>query len=110
MINLKQQDFAGAIMRLLQAYDKAQAEGCSVKELTRFKVQELHMINCFQSVFNAIEYVPNSSFILPRNMAQNNLIESNMTCMRNRYELNEALFKDLIGNLNWKKFSERIQA
>ena len=97
-------------MRLLQAYDKAQAEGCSVKELTRFKVQELHMINCFQSVFNTIEYIPNSSFILPRNMAQNNLIESNMTAMRNRYNLNEAQFKGLIGNLNWKKFSERIQA
>ena len=33
-----------------------------------------------------------------------------MTAMRNRYNLNEAQFKGLIGNLNWKKFSERIQA
>ena len=47
LINLKQQDFSGAIMSLLQSYDKAQAEGCSAKELTRFKVQEFHMINCF---------------------------------------------------------------
>ena len=30
--------------------------------------------------------------------------------MRNRYDLNKAQFKGLIGNLNWKKFSERIQA
>ena len=68
------------------------------------------MINCFQSVFNSIEYIPYSSFILPRNMAQNNLIDQNMTAMRNRYNLNQAQFKELIGNLNWKRFSERIQA
>jgi hypothetical protein len=43
-------------------------------------------------------------------MTQNNLIESNMTAMRNRYELNSTQFKELIGNLNWKRFSERIQA
>jgi len=42
-------------------------------------------------------------------MVQNNLVESNMTAMKDRYELNASLFKDLIGNLNWKKFSERIQ-
>lgn len=66
------------------------------------------MINCFQSVFNSIEYIPYSSFILPRNMAQNNLIDQNMTAMRNRYNLNQAQFKELIGNLNWKRFSERI--
>jgi hypothetical protein len=68
------------------------------------------MINCFQAVFNNIEYTPNSSFILPRNMTQNNLIESNMTALHNRYELNSAQFKELIGNLNWKRFAERIQA
>jgi len=43
-------------------------------------------------------------------MAQNNLIDQNMTAMRNRYNLNQAQFKELIGNLNWKRFSERIQA
>ena len=65
-------------------------------------------MNCLQSVFNTIEYVPGSSFILPRNMTQNNLVESNMTAMKSRYELNESQFKELIGNLNWKRFSERI--
>jgi len=53
--------------------------------------------------------VPGSSFILPRNLAQNNLVELNMTAMKNRFELNQAQFKELIGNLNWKRFSERIQ-
>ena len=71
-------------------------------------MQELHLINCFQAAFNNIEYKNNSDFILPRNMAQNNLIESNMTAMGNRFELNKSQFKDIIGNLNWKKFSERI--
>ena len=77
-------------MRLLQAYEKAQAEGCNLKELTRFKTQELHIINQFQQFFNNIDYVPNSSFILPRNMVQNNLVESNMTAMKDRYELNQS--------------------
>ena len=67
-------------------------------------------MNCFQAVFNNIDYVPDSSFILPRNMTQNNLIESNMTALKNRYALNEKQFKELIGSLNWKRFSERIQA
>ena len=43
-------------------------------------------------------------------MTQDNLIESNMTALRNRFELNADQFKELIGNLNWKRFSERIQA
>ena len=68
------------------------------------------MINCFHNIFNNIEYVKESSFILPRNMAQNNLIESNMTAMKDRFYLNKSQFKELIGNLNWKRFSERIQA
>lgn len=92
------------------AFEQALSEGCNLKELTRFKIQELHVLNCLNSVFNEIDYVPNSSFILPRNMTQNNLIESNMTALGNRYELNAAQFKELIGNLNWKRFSERIQA
>jgi len=41
-------------------------------------------------------------------MAQNNLIETNMTALKDRYDLNAGLFKELIGNLNWKRFSERI--
>ena len=32
-----------------------------------------------------------------------------MTAMRDRFDLNAGQFKELIGNLNWKKFSERIQ-
>lgn len=47
LVSLKQQDFSGAISRLLTAFEKANKEDCGVKELTRFKVQELHMINCF---------------------------------------------------------------
>ncbi len=33
-----------------------------------------------------------------------------MTAMKDRYDLNKGQFKELIGSLNWKRFSERIQA
>ena len=29
--------------------------------------------------------------------------------MKSSYELDRALYKEMIGNLNWKKFSDRIQ-
>ena len=42
-------------------------------------------------------------------MTSNNLIEANMNAMRGSYELDKGLYKEMIGNLNWKKFSDRIQ-
>jgi hypothetical protein len=33
----------------------------------------------------------------------------NTNALSQTYELDEDLFKDLIGHLNWKKFSERMQ-
>ena len=32
-----------------------------------------------------------------------------MNAMKSSYELDRALYKEMIGNLNWKKFSDRIQ-
>ena len=32
-----------------------------------------------------------------------------MNAMRISYDLDKELYKDLIGNLNWKRFSDRIQ-
>ena len=32
-----------------------------------------------------------------------------MNAMRGSYELDNALYKDMIGNLNWTKFADRIQ-
>ena len=67
------------------------------------------MINCFKQAFNQVEYTQNSRFVLPRNLTSNNLVEANMNAMRGSYELDKSLYKELIGNLNWKKFSDRIQ-
>ena len=66
------------------------------------------MINCFKHAFNQVEYKSQSKFILPRNLTSNNLVEANMNAMRTSYDLDKGLYKDLIGNLNWQKFSERI--
>ena len=67
------------------------------------------MINSFKHAFNQVEYKSQSKFILPRNLTSNNLIEANMNAMKTSYDLDKELYKDLIGNLNWKKFSDRIQ-
>ena len=67
------------------------------------------MINCFKHAYNQVEYIPNAQFNLPRNLTSNNLIEANMNAMRGSYELDKGLYKEMIGNLNWKKFSDRIQ-
>ena len=56
-----------------------------------------------------MEYTPNALFVLPRNLTSNNLIEANMNAMRGSYELDKNQYKEKIGNLNWKKFSDRIQ-
>ena len=67
------------------------------------------MIQSFKHAFNQVEYAPNALFNLPRNLTSNNLIEANMNAMRGSYELDKGLYKEMIGNLNWKKFSDRIQ-
>jgi len=72
-------------------------------------VQEYHVINCFKHAFNQVEYTPNARFVLPRNLKGNPLVEANMNAMRGNYELDKNLYKEMIGNLNWRKFSDRIQ-
>ena len=67
------------------------------------------MINSFKHAFNQVEYTPNARFVLPRSLTTNNLIEANMNAMRGSYELDKTLYKDMIGNLNWTKFADRIQ-
>ena len=108
-MDLKAQDVGSAISQLLRSFDQAQAEGCSESEKARFKIQEYHVINCFKHAFNQVEYTPNARFVLPRNLTSNNLIEANMNAMRGSYELDKALYKEMIGNLNWKKFSDLME-
>lgn len=47
-------------------------------------------------------------FYLPKSLKHDNLVEINMSAIQETFELDKEYFKDLIGNLNWNKFSERI--
>ena len=67
------------------------------------------MLNCLTNMFNQVEYVDKSGFNLTAAQAHDNLIEANMQALKSTYDLNEKLFKSVIGNLNWAKFAERIQ-
>ena len=86
-------------------------------EASRFKIQELHALNSFCHEFSSIEYNAGGSatgarFILPKSLKHDNLVEMNMSALaqENAYGegIDRAYFKELIGNLNWNKFSERI--
>ena len=46
--------------------------------------------------------------MLPKTLRHENLIELNMNAFQENYEINKNYFKELIGNLNWNKFGERI--
>lgn len=61
-----------------------------------------------QSGFSQVDYKAKSKFVLKKSLKNNILIEVNMSALSQTYDLDEDLFKDTIGNLNWKKFSERL--
>jgi hypothetical protein len=67
------------------------------------------MLNSIVDCFTQVEYKEGSGFDLPRNLTQNSLVELNMNALRDNFVVNETQFKELIGHLNWKKFSERIE-
>jgi hypothetical protein len=64
LISLREQDFSGAIFQLLKSFEVANAEGASQKDLVRYKVQELHLLDSLKKAFNLVEYEPSPGFIL----------------------------------------------
>lgn len=46
---------------------------------------------------------------MPKTIKHENLIELNVNAFQETYDMDKQAFKELIGNLNWNKFSERIQ-
>jgi hypothetical protein len=66
------------------------------------------MINELYNHINHIEYEENSNFKIPRSIKNENLVELNINAFKETYEINKEQKKELIGNLNWRKFSERI--
>ena len=84
-------------------------------DITRFKIQELHTLNTFSHEFSSIEYnaggpATGPRFQLSRSLKHESLVEVNMSTLLQDYEAldREHFEKDLIGNLNWNKFAERI--
>jgi len=106
---MKKQQFEEALASLLKSYELAVKEGSDQTDAARFKIQEYHTLNNFYNGFNLIEYTGNAKFVLPKSLKHDNLVEVNINAMKETYELDMQLFKDQIGNLNWRKFSERIQ-
>ena len=46
---------------------------------------------------------------MPKTLKHENLVEINLNAFQETYDFNKLYLKDLIGNLNWNKFSDRIQ-
>lgn len=103
---LKQQFYKESLQSLDKAFTLAQSE--SDGDVARFKIQELHLINSLCNCFNQVEYFKSSKFDLSSSLKHHNLVEANLTAMRETFELDTNQFKEVIGNLNWKKFSDRI--
>lgn len=47
-------------------------------------------------------------FEFSKTIRNNILIELNINALSEIYDLNNTIFKDVIGSLNWKKFADRI--
>lgn len=88
---------------------KHESEAVIEQDRARFKTQELHLLNNLLNCFLQVDYTAQSKFDLPKSVTHNNLVELNMNALRGSYQVDEGQFKELIGNLNWKKFAERIQ-
>ena len=107
---MKSGDFDAAMETFLSSFEMAKEEGSDQADAARFKIQELHMLNSLlSSGFSQVDYRASSKFNLSKSLKNQILIEVNMNALSQTYDLDDALFKDLIGHLNWKKFSERLQ-
>jgi hypothetical protein len=65
-------------------------------------------MNSFYHDLNQIEYGTQAKLSLPKSLKNDNLVELNINAFQETYEFNRQQVKELIGNLNWNKFSERI--
>jgi hypothetical protein len=114
---MKKQLYLDAFRTLVKSYDLAKQDEDSLHgDLARFKAQELHTLNTFALGFSSISYnaggaASGARFRLPRSLKHDNIVEVNMSAQgeTGAFEhIDREYFKELIGNLNWNKFSERI--
>ena len=74
----------------------------------------MHFLNELYNQFQNISYRSDLAqgetwFEFSKAIKNNILIELNINALGEVYDLNTTIFKDVIGSLNWKKFSERIK-
>ena len=58
--------------------DNASFTALDHADQTRFKVQEIHLLNSFYHDVNHIEYMPSAKFHLPKTLKNENLVEINL--------------------------------
>ena len=111
-INLNAHDVKEAVQNLKIAFEKAKTDESYKDDIARFKVQEMHLINQLFNQFSQIQYsAPEEGawFEFPKTIKNNILVELNINALSEVYDLNQHIFKEAIGSLNWKKFAERIK-
>jgi hypothetical protein len=74
-----------ALLRLEKSVAAAAATG--ENDLARFKVQEFYLLSCLSKIFNHVEYAKHSTFDLPKSLKNHNLVEANLTALKETYEL-----------------------
>lgn len=106
---MKQQLYQDSLKSFIKSYQMAKEDGSEQTDQTRFKVQEIHTLNSLYQDLNHIEFGEQSKFELPKTLKHENLVEINLNAFQETYDFNKLYLKELIGNLNWNKFSDRIQ-
>ena len=107
-VQMKQQLLQEAMQSLLTSFKQAKEDGSEQSELSRFKVQELHLLTSFCNELNLIEYGGHMKVHLQKSIIHENLVELNMNAFVETYEINREYMKELMGSLNWRKLNERI--
>ena len=73
----------------------------------------MHLVNELYHGFSCVEYgldKNNSTwFDFSKTIRNNILVELNINALSEIYDLNVSTMKEMVGSLNWKKFSERIK-
>jgi dTDP-4-dehydrorhamnose reductase len=72
----------------------------------------MHLINSLYHNLGSVTYGVDENdstwFEFAKTIRNNILVELNISALSEIYDLNTSTMKEMIGSLNWKKFSERI--
>jgi hypothetical protein len=72
----------------------------------------MHFLNEIYAHYSSIDYSTADNqtwFEFSKTIRNNILVELNINALSDLFDLNNTVFKEVIGSLNWKKFAERIK-